>query len=405
MSYQSCFVSEPQTWADACGSIWSTDSSKLLGELGYYLASQLSVLSQRQQQTFTSSSSPHLPTEVFSRVGLVEFRKPVFEVGEGRSVGVLPDWVLRVSHFQSGERTYFEGPDYVQVGNALLFSPHVRLLGTLEVIGHSVVGTTWEFERLWGTILGYTDFKPGAGRFIRAIIDAGKRGFIRETYGELVAAATGTHCVKLAGTVTDIIYNTDLPTPMVVTTAETVLGSPGDTAVVSIGDAVYPGDFVFDGVRTWDCNEPPPSFISELKIWPEYFSFPASGPIIVSGLPAPATFVNSGGKVRTRFPLGGEVADVAGFFAAQDAREDQTGISFIQAITGQSNPIPASVTQNFNWIEVLWETWLRYGAVVTYIASSQPVSPEVQFKLRAIERAVPPWITHLVQYVPNRSSC
>jgi len=405
MSYQSCFVNEPKTWAESSGSIWSADTAKLLGSLGYYLDSQLSVLSQRQQLTFTAAAAPKLPSEIYLRVGQLELKRAVFSVGSGNSVAVLPDWVIRLGQFEVAGQMYYEGPDYVQVDRALLLAPHVRLLGVKSLIGHSVVATTWEFERFWGSVLGYTDFQRGSSRFIRAVIEAGQKGFTMETYGKLVAAATAAHCVTTPGVVTDILTDPNMSGPLVVTTAETILGLAGDSAVVGIGDSVYPGDFVFDSVRTWDCNERPPNFISELKIWPEYFSFKAGGPIIVSGSPAPATFVVTDGKVRTRFPLGGDPADVAGFFSALDAREDVSGISLIQAISGQSNPIPASITQNFNWIEVLWETWLRYGAVVTYIASSQPVSPEVQFKLQAIERAVPPWITHLIQYVPNRSAC
>lgn len=403
-TYESALATAPKQIAKASGSCWTGDSADLIGQLGYWLSSQLSTHSQRRVEQLTLSKFSSPSREIHLETGFIPFVKPPTPRG---SVWLcqVPDWLVSVDQIQIGSRILDRGADFRLSGNLLIVSDNVVSSG---VVGWNIVGQTFQPQRFWANVLGFTDFHPGSLKFYHAVVRAGRDGLTHRTLADLVSAATGVDCVRVDSIVREIrTANPNFPHPMIITDHETISGPHSDVAVVSVGDRVAAGDFVFSSVRLWDCQEPVPTFINQLKIWPSYFSFDGTGPVTLTSTPSAPTFQTIDGKTRTRYSLTGDIYDVAAYFAAQDAREDASGISFAQVLARDPSPVIASLTAPQNWIEVLWDIWLRHGAVVTYISSNEAVAPEVDFRLQQIRRCIPPWITHLIQYVPspNKSVC
>jgi energy-converting hydrogenase Eha subunit A len=403
-TFESRAVLAPGEIRKASGSCWNGASADLIGQLGNWLASQLSAHNQRRVEQLTLSRFNAQSREIHLATGWIPFVKPPMLRGS-TWICQCPDWLVDVDQIQVGPNILSRGVDFKLTGGALILSDNVVSNG---VVGWNITGQTYQPQRFWANVLGFTDLHPGSLKFYSAVLDAGRYGLNQVTFSNLVSAATGVPCVTKDSRVVRVIpASAAFPTPMVVTEHETIAGPKLDVAAVAVGDQVAAGDFVYSSVRVWDCQSPPPSFINQLKIWPTYFSYPGTRPLTVTASPAAPTFATIGGKVRTRFPLVGDVLDINAFFAAQDAREDASGITLLQALSEDLNPVPANLSSARNWVEVLWKLWLRYGAVVTYISSTDPVLPEVDFRLQQSRRCIPPWITHLIQYVPspNKTTC
>lgn len=385
----------------------STELADLLGSLAFWLNSQSAIYSQIELQSReavrVNTSLPNL----FMRAGWIQIiRKPFLINQNTQWVIRLPSWVIQCHSIVIGGKKLLFGQDYgIRDGSIILNREAMPEMPTLDgYIATEIVANFYTQEKLYSSLFGYSDFTHEARNFYTAMHRSLRDGLTPLTFSELVAAAIGIKCVTKESTVVHVIDDKVGYTPTVITTEEVLHGVEGDTAIVSVGDVVYPGDFVFSSVRVWDCTYPRPEFISSFYIPPSMFGFESASGVTVSATPAAATVVTVRDKLRVRFPLTGEASVIERFWVAQDAREDETGYYFANYLTNSNVPSAIQLTgRTFNWIDVLWDAWLRFGAVVAKISYSdaRTLTQAQQFRLEQIRRTIPPWVAYFIQAEMN----
>lgn len=272
--------------------------------------------------------------------------------------------------------------EQIPAGNHL-----VSLEGLLIVTG--------DFSKFWQIVLKSKTDGLQDGYALRSFVDYSQYDNSDERFRVLVGDMLGVFRPRESQQVVDVRTIGDAV--WVFGEKESFRGLQGDTAIVTPGDWLEPGDDVFASLRHWDAAfERPPAWLSVLKVPGRYFSPHVEGVLEFSNNLEPVTVTIVDGKPRVTFPVSGDSRDVSAFFDFVRKREAELGYTLAEWMAGVENPETYQIPSTYSPVMALWGLWLRFGGSATF-TSVEPTLDLIR-RLQLIRRAVPPWQTHIVQF-------
>lgn len=388
------------TLRSLCGTAWlQSDSREIIGSVLEY---EQQMYGQHTAKLAKSASLPAI-----DRIDPVEYQAYQFirltpssvqQSQSGQQAIAIPGDILYVNSVVVNNRHFDYGVDYAIAGDRLIFKgvPSLRGARYIELRGVNRLGRCpLEF---WSQPLDYREHLPGTWRFLRALHRCHQAPASRYTLCELLASAVEVPCVTSTGEVTEVIERSSLP-PIVVTTAEMLVGRLGDTPTVDVGQPLAPGDFVFDSLRFHDFQESLPIWLNQLTVPPSYFDTAAgvSSPLTISTTSSvPSDVSTTQGLVHLQLPWTGDANSIAGLYARSVEVELAQGKTLAEALIPGRSAADWETTE-LNWLDALWSTWLRHGASVSLLRD-KPTSTTLS-RLSQVRRAIPPWTTHFIQFM------
>mgnify|MGYP000060361713 CR=1 FL=1 len=378
------------------GTAWRADESnlELLGAVAEARDQQLAetrvgLASAIQRHVIDRSADLHPLAYRY-----VVLDRPSFVNQAGEQVIELPHAVQRVDAVKIKDVIYESLLDYRQHGNYLVFSGKLPPCSEIECYNLSL--HRGHVSRFWGSVFNYHDAEPGAERFYLALHNLQQTTCSPASFAELLGACFDVPTVTRPGTVVEVVHRARYG-PVIVTDQETIVGRPSDIALVEPGQSVEIGQFVFDSLRLHDFQYRPPVWLSSLTIPPNYFSGQITGPLTFSSAPQVAAGVTIGtAGLHVKIPCSGLAADRQAFhdqFVASELLQRSTLANFIDGAETEAGWL----SRERNWLEVLWSIWLRGGVSVS-VVRDRPTGLQLR-RYGQLRRAVPPWTSHLVQFL------
>lgn len=398
------------------GTAWleGTQTQLILEQLGEYreqsYRDNMNTLSQLMQRHVIGRTGDYT---YVSYVDVTSERPAFTNASNPGPILQLPYWIKSVDQIVIEGQTYERLRDYRQDGSYLLFTGSTPLFSAQRLGCFGVKAHTGTLSEFWSRVFGYYDVSPGSDRFYRALHKAVQTTYSTLTLMELLAAALDLDVIEQESTVLSVKTSSDSSQVIVVTDTKTLHGGAEDTPVVVAGDKLFPGDTGFDSLRLLDTSSPLPSWFTELKLPRRYFSYSPIGEISVTSVPQPPVgYSLTGSQVHIEVPLSADAQAVAEFNAKLKLRETETGYSLASYLAQKDSLSVADVDSllatNFDWLGVLWSTWLRFGVSISVVRA---LPSEVALRrLTQVRRIVPPWLTHVVHFLtppddPNDLFC
>jgi hypothetical protein len=192
----------------------------------------------------------------------------------------------------------------------------------------------------------------------------------------------------------------------VITDKQSYVGAKNDAPAVNIDDEVAEGDFLFSSVKFTTFEQGIPEWLEYLEL-PNTF-FGTTGNVFISAGDLPVTYLEGeDGKLKVRFPIQAAESDHAIFWDKFDAAESvmsprmSARIAFLggsMITTDNLNGSQGTLPSEANILELLAKSWLRYTMSLAQVDVSR-LTKRVSNLLRQIGEVVPPWVSHVMQYV------
>lgn len=243
---------------------------------------------------------------------------------------------------------------------------------------------------------------------VRAVHDSYVNGASELTLRKFISGATLSPITEEAETVVAVLIRDGRY--VVVTDKRSYKGLPGDTAVVTVGQKLLPGDFMFDSVRfTTFENGLVPDWLKYVEFPKTYFG--TNDSISIETGPLATTYANdAAGLTYPMFDVIARQDDLAKFWSLFSGIANTAAPSLTARIAA-GHGLPAigkwptnqtNLPQIVDILSYLAQSWLRYGVSVSQIKHKYS-TPEMRALLRNVGQVVPPWVSHIVQYVADDS--
>lgn len=382
------------------GSAWGQEgnSVELLATVGEYREQRLAELTSGRATADQREIVDHTSDYAYVAYRTVRLSRPIFtDAQTGQSVAELPIDIVRADAVRC-QGVYLESLlDFTQTGRHLVFGSTQPAVTELTL--YRAVVRTGLLSNFWGNVFHYHDAGLSSDRFYRALHRTALTTGTQAAFCELLGAAFDVPCCSIGGTVEQVIER-DRFASLVITDQETLAGQPGDLATCQVGDVLQPGDFVFDSLRFHDFIEQPPGWLTELTIPREFFPTGIQGAMRITATPSVpfGVSVDADGRPHVQIPWDAEVSqDLTLFNSLLRQYEEDSGNLLADVLLPGWDSVDVLVATEFDWLNVLWSIWLRRRASVSLVRDRPDASQLHRY--RQLRRALPPWTTHLVQFL------
>lgn len=244
---------------------------------------------------------------------------------------------------------------------------------------------------------------------VKAIREADVDGPSELTLRKFISGCTGSPIAKENETVVTILQQDNIE--IVLTDKNRYVGLPDDDAVVEVDDKLVIGDFMFESVMFTDFNG------GNVPTWLNYVEFPRTyfgtrNSVYIQNLSLDVVYPQlDSHRVSVRFPIIVDPSDKDLFWESFSAAANNTHPTLVSKIAGTAGlPIAdtwfgntSSLPTEINVLSYIAKSWLQYGVSLCQIRFSM-VSERNRRLLRHLSGVVPPWVSHIVQYVNEDGS-
>jgi len=302
----------------------------------------------------------------------------------------------------NGGRLLAFGQDYWIRGRSLITQEPLQE-GPLPVVFYNTHWLSGDLSRFWTDVAKIADQTDEVASLLKAFFAAIQRPANEQTFKRLVAAVFNCP-IPLRPQTVERVYSLENH-PIIIGSVDQFVGPSGSSAIVTEGQKLFEGQDLFDAVRYWDATNPPPGWVSSLKVYPRYFSPIVQQPLEFSNTPQTVSLTTVNDKLRLTFPIGGPAETVSQFFQFVRDRETAMGVTLAEVLSGVVNPVAGQIPSTIVPLEVLQKLWLSHGATVSYVRLDP--TADLLGRVQLLRRAVPPWQSHLVHFeqtVPDAMS-
>lgn len=394
LTYVSSYPVDGRRLTKEAGTFWesfNTDQSlvnAVLEQLSWFEADAFADIAQIKARSLLSLSGDYVQRTQYNADVQLENNNQGCRITLEDNIRFVGSIEIRGVGLLEHGRDYLISANRLQVSRPLTNGVFPAQLRTVRWI-------SGDLSRFWSELLRIVDHTNDIAPLIRAFMFCVQNRSNETAFLKLISEVF--QCPKPATSQTVRRISSLQNRAIVETDSDTLVGPDQSSALVQVGHTISPQQDVFDAVRYWNATEqPPPSWVSSLKIPARYFAPIIGGELEFINSPQPVTTTVVNNRVQASFPITGENRHAAEFFAFVRRRELDLDYSLLSFMAGVPQPTVSQTPAEVNPLLVLWQLWLNYGATVSYVRLEPTV--DLLTRIQLLRRVTPPWLTHIVHF-------